>query len=130
MQRAGYLLPATVTGELWLKGLYPGIPGLSCPLRTLTGVPCPTCFLTRATVAALTGDLSSSLQWHLFGPVVAGGLILWSAVALRQRRLFPLQPRSKALIGIGIALVAYWIVRLVLSYGFGFVGGLGFPAHG
>ena len=130
MQRAGYLLPATVTGALWLKGLHPGLPGLSCPLRTLTGVPCPTCFLTRATVAALTGDLSSSLQWHLFGPVVAGGLILWSAVALRQRRLFPLQPRSKALIGIGIALVAYWIVRLVLSYGFGFVGGLGFPAHG
>ena len=130
MQRAGYLLPATVTGALLLKGLHPAIPGLSCPVRSLTGVPCPTCFLTRATVAALTGDLSSSLQWHLFGPVVAGGLVLWSAVALRQRRLFPLQPRSKALIGIGIALVAYWIVRLVLSYGFGFVGGLGFPAHG
>ena len=129
MQRAGYLLPATVTGALWLKGLYPGIPGLSCPLRSLTGVPCPTCFLTRATVAALTGDLSSSLQWHHFGPVVAGGLVLWSAVALRQRRLFPLQPRSKAFIGIGIALVAYWIVRLALSYGFGCVDGLGFPAH-
>ena len=122
MQRAGYLLPATLTSALWLKELHPGLPGLGCPLRALTGVPWPTCFLTRATSAALTGDLGSSLRWHLFGPVVAGGLILWSAVALRQRRLFPLQPRSKALIGIGIALVAYWIVRLVLSYGFGFVG--------
>ena len=130
MQRAGFLLPATLTGALWLKGLHPGLPGLSCPLRALTGVPCPTCFLTRATAAALSGDLSGSLQWHLFGPVVAGGLVLWSAVALHQRRLFPLQPRSKAFIGIGIALIAYWIVRLVLSYGFGFVDGLGFPAHG
>ena len=130
MQRAGYLLPTVLTGALWLKGLHPGLPGLGCPLRALTGVPCPTCFLTRATAAALTGDLSSSLQWHLFGPVVAGVLVLWSAVALHQRRLFPLQPRSKAFIGIGIALVAYWIVRLLLSYGFGFVGGLGFPADG
>ena len=130
MQRAGYLLPASVTGALWLKGLHPGIPGLSCPLRALTGVPCPTCFLTRATAAALTGDLSGSLQWHFFGPLAAGCLVLWSASALHQRRLFPLHPQSKAFIGICIALIAYWIVRLVLSYGFGFVGGLGFPTQG
>ena len=89
MQRAGYLLPATVTGALWLKGLHPGIPGLGCPLRALTGVPCPTCFLTRATSAALTGDLGGSLQWHLFGPIAALGMVFWSVLALQQRRLIP-----------------------------------------
>ena len=124
----GFVLPATLTGALWLKGLHPSLPGLGGPRRALTGVPCPTCFLTRATAAALTGDVSGSLQWHLFGPVVAGGLVLWSAVALHQRRLSPLQLRSKAFISIGIALTAYWIVRVVVSYGFGLVGGLGFPA--
>ena len=112
MQRAGYLLPATVTGALWLKGLYPGIPGLSCPLRTLTGVPCPTCFLTRATAAALTGDLSGSLQWHLFGPIAALGLLVWSVLALQQRRIIPKGLPLWSLPVGGGALISYWLLRL------------------
>ncbi|MDP6193995.1 MAG: DUF2752 domain-containing protein, partial [Prochlorococcaceae cyanobacterium ETNP18_MAG_1] len=69
MQHAGYLLPATLTGYLWSKGLQPALPGWPCPLRALTGIPCPTCFLTRATSDALLGDLSSSFEWHAFGPL-------------------------------------------------------------
>ena len=112
MQRAGYLLPATLTSALWLKGLHPGLPGLGCPLRALTGVPCPTCFLTRATAAALTGDLSGSLQWHLFGPVVAVVLVLWSVVALRQRRLIPRGVPLWPLPLVGGGLISYWLLRL------------------
>ena len=112
MQRAGYLIPATLTGALWLKGLHPGLPGLGCPLRALTGVPCPTCFLTRATAAALTGDLSGSLQWHLFGPVVAVVLVLWSVVALRQRRLIPRSMPLWPLPLVGGGLISYWLLRL------------------
>ena len=112
MQRAGYLLPATLTGALLLKGLHPGIPGLSCPMRALTGVPCPTCFLTRATSAALTGDLSGSLQWHLFGPIAALGLALWSVLALRQRRLIPQGLPLWPIPWMGGALISHWLLRL------------------
>ena len=112
MQRAGYLIPATLTGALWLKGLHSGLPGLGCPLRALTGVPCPTCFLTRATAAALTGDLSGSLQWHLFGPVVAAVLVLWSVLALRQRRLIPRGLPLWPLPVFGGGLISYWLLRL------------------
>ena len=112
MQRAGYLLPATVTGALWLKGLHPGIPGLSCPLRALTGVPCPTCFLTRATSAALTGDLGGSLQWHLFGPIAALGLVFWSVLALQQRRLIPRGLPLWPLPVVTGGLISYWLLRL------------------
>ena len=112
MQRAGYLLPATVTGALWLKGLHPGIPGLSCPLRILTGVHSPTFFLTRATAAALTGDLSGSLQWHLFGPIAALGLLVWSVLALQQRRIIPKGLPLWSLPVGGGALISYWLLRL------------------
>ena len=112
MQRAGYLLPATVTGALWLKGLHPGIPGLSCPLRALTGVPCPTCFLTRATSTALTGDLGGSLQWHLFGPIAALGLVFWSVLALQQRRLIPRGLPLWPLPLVTGGLISYWLLRL------------------
>ena len=112
MQRTGYLLPATLTGALWLKGLHPSLPGLGCPLRALTGVPCPTCFLTRATGAALNGDLSGSLQWHLFGPIAALWLVLWSVLALQQRRLIPKGLPLRALPVVGGGLISYWLLRL------------------
>jgi len=94
LQRAGYLLPATLTGALWLKGLHPGIPGLSCPLR------------------ALTGDLGGSLQWHLFGPIAALGIVFWSVLALQQRRLIPRGLPLWPLPLVAGGLMSYWLLRL------------------
>ena len=119
MQRAGYLLPATLTGYLWIKGLHPSLPGWPCPLRALTGIPCPTCFLTRATTEALQGNLSSSMQWHAFGPVVAAILISWSVLAIQQRRLMPFAIHTWHLIAAAVALISYWLVRLGLNFGLG-----------
>ena len=52
-------------------------PPLACPLRTLTGVPCPLCGMTRSVVAAMHGHLFESLR---FNP--AGFLVVLLAVAL------------------------------------------------
>jgi len=117
------VLPAALTGYLWLKGRQPHLPGWGCPLRSLTGIPCPTCFLTRATGLALRGDLQGSLQQHAFGPLVAFGLVGWTLLALRQRRLWPrikLGPATSRM-GPGTlalaasALLAYWLLRLTLQ---------------
>lgn len=91
----------------------PHLPGWSCPLRVLTGIPCPTCFLTRATALALRGNLQTSWQWHPLGPLVAAGLLAWSLTALRQRRLVPPHLALWPLMGAGGALVmAVWLARL------------------
>ena len=122
------MLPAALSSYLWLKGLHPGLPGWPCPLRAITGIPCPTCFLTRATSAALVGDLGSSLQLHLFGPLAAATLLGWSAVAIRQRRLVP---RGLPAWPLGLAaagLTLYWLLRLWLSFGLGWKGFPAFPA--
>ena len=113
------MLPAALTGYLWLKGGQPHLPGWSCPLRALTGIPCPTCFLTRATELALRGDLQAAVRWHAFGPVAAAALVLWSVAAIRQRRLLPqaghrwLIPRPIAFATAG--LLGYWLTRLGLQ---------------
>ena len=89
-------------------------------MRALTGIPCPTCFLTRAISTALTGDFDSALDWHLFGPVMAAVLIGWSVVSIRQRRLMPrgvfrrAAARRTLALGTGL-LLAYWLLRLSIN---------------
>lgn len=121
VRHSGYLLPATLTGYLWLKGSQHAwtLPGFPCPMRALTGIPCPTCFLTRATCSSLSGRLDEAFHWHAFGPLVAMALLVWSFDAIRFRRLRPRGLRSWHLISASVALLSYWILRVGLSYGFG-----------
>lgn len=44
-----------------------------CPLRTLTGLPCPLCGSTRGVIAAIHGDLGSAVA---FNPASIGVLVL------------------------------------------------------
>ena len=49
-------------------------------------------------------------------------------MALYRRRLLPL-PGGKAFwLGVAMALLLFWLLRLTLGYGFGVEGILGFPA--
>lgn len=41
-----------------------------CPLRHWTGIPCPTCGMTRSFMAIVRGDGYQALTEHLFGPVL------------------------------------------------------------
>ncbi|MEC8442529.1 MAG: DUF2752 domain-containing protein [Cyanobacteriota bacterium] len=115
IQTTGYLLPATLTGYLWLKGLHPGLPGWGCPLRELTGIPCPTCFLTRATAAALIGDVKTSVSLHVFGPIVACVLIYWSLFSLKNKNINAGRPKRHIIQPIGIGVIGYWLIRLAFD---------------
>lgn len=127
LRHAGSLLPTAATSFLVAKGLHPGIPGISCPFRALTGIPCPGCFLTRATAAALTGHWSRSIELHVFGPLTAALIVAWSIQSLRTKHLFP-KNVSLAWIPIGAsALFSYWLLRVILTYVYPTHGILTFP---
>jgi Protein of unknown function (DUF2752) len=51
----------------------------SCPLRALTGVPCPFCGMTRGTIALVHGDVLHSLALNpgVLLAVVTAAFLLW-----------------------------------------------------
>ncbi len=81
---------AAMLGIAAVRPMLPVEPGLPCPLRTLTGVPCPLCGMTRSVTAAVHGHLAHSLVLNPGGIVavmlavalLAGWLLGW-----RVRRL-------------------------------------------
>lgn len=119
LERCSPLLPAGLTALLVLKGLHPGLPGISCPLRALTGIPCPTCYLTRATAASLVGQWNDAVAMHAFGPLAAVALLVWSVQALRSRRLIPKGLQGSQLALVGAALLIYWTARMGMTYALG-----------
>ena len=113
--RRKYFLPSVLVSYLYLKNYY-SLPGISCPFMQITGLPCPTCFLTRSTCLALQGDLENSFRMHIFGPFIALFLIIWSIKSIKTKKVFPFLINEKFLLIFSLSLLIYWIFRMF--YGF------------
>lgn len=83
----GFLaVPATV---LALRLLGYDVSLWGCPLKALTGIPCPTWGMTRSVVAIATLHPHQALHYHLFGPLVlllAPALVITLASELYARQ--------------------------------------------
>lgn len=117
---AAAIVGGLVVGALAAAGVGPAaawrdaiaMHGPGCPFLYATGVPCPFCGLTRATLALGAGDWHTALVLHPLAPlVVAGTLVLMLAVALgRSERLLA----GRRALWLLAAIAAIWILRLVI----------------
>jgi len=83
----------------------PGNPGLPCPLRTVTGVPCPFCGLTTSVKAVLHGDGHAAWAANPFGILIVAFAVV---LVVRPRwRHFSL-PTVIVLTGVAIS----WLFEL------------------
>ena len=100
LRRLGLALLAIGT----LLAYAPIHPGLLCPLRASTGVPCPFCGMTTSVKASLRMDFATA-----FAANPAGILVVASAVVLAFWR-----PRSikVPLIAVAAAGAAMWLFQL------------------
>jgi hypothetical protein len=96
------------------------LPLPACAFHSITGHSCLTCGMTRSLHAITHGDLAASLQFHLFGPIVFFGALLFvlffAAEAIRGKQ-FSLQlsgrTRKYAAMCFAIVWLVYWGARLV-----------------
>jgi Protein of unknown function (DUF2752) len=124
--------PRSVPEQLGLVGLgaaaasfvYPAISretgiGLPCPLRTLTGVPCPMCGMTTAATGLAAGDLQVALAANPFVLVLAAlTLVMAALMAARAAGLapppaqWPASRRRQAYWAVAALLTASWAFQL------------------
>ena len=93
------------------------LPLPACPLKTLTGLPCATCGLTRWALALGAGDWRGALHWH---PVASLMLLLLPAAALWDARRawrgepYPALPQSPWARGLAFSLLlGTWVLQAV-----------------
>jgi len=89
----------------------PGRPATLCPLRALTGIPCPICGTTTAAVRLGHFDVAGALRANPFTIVAALALVIAPAVtAMRRSRGFlPLAPpirRRLAALCVAVAVLS------------------------
>jgi hypothetical protein len=94
-----FLLLASVSGFTWLYLNMPGnalsFPGEKsvCPVKNLTGLPCPSCGSTRSAVAILNGDFINGLYLNPLG-----FLVLFFMVMIPLWILFDLLKNKNSLV--------------------------------
>jgi hypothetical protein len=99
----GAAVAALVAGPV--LALLPGHAGLPCPLRTLTGVPCPFCGTTTSVEDVFRGHPLGAVQASLLGPFV-----IVAALALVVRR-----PRDAFRVPgmvVALAVLGLWLFEL------------------
>lgn len=93
---------------------------LVCPLRYLTGIPCPACGMTRSFIAIVRGDWSKALTEHLFGPMLFAGFLiatihiaieLFTGYKLTASYSQALTNRKTLILSI-VTVVSYYLLRL------------------
>jgi hypothetical protein len=84
-----------------------------CPFRRITGLPCPTCGLTRSWNAALHGQLRESVAFHPLGLLTVVGAAAIAAGIDEREPVLARRLRSRAVVGSIVAgWVAVWLIRL------------------
>lgn len=98
-----------------------GLPAWGCPILAATGVPCPGCGLTRASIEFVRGDFASSFQTHAFAPIFLFALFLMVVTLVlpeaQRKNLLAKIARFEARNGVMpwvlFFLMLYWVLRLI-----------------
>jgi hypothetical protein len=118
-------LVMTAVAAAQIAAVATGIGGWPCPLKSATGLPCPGCGLTRASVALLRGDFATSFSLHAFAPILLCGVAAVAVAALlpaARREAFAglvarFERRTRASYLVVAALLLYWSVRVLFLPG-------------
>ncbi len=88
-----------------------------CPFKALSGMPCPSCGITKSMVYFYEGNLLKSIEYHVLGPFVIAFcvfvIVLFIVELKTKKNYFQNYLYNKKLAyGLAIFLIIYHSVRL------------------
>lgn len=99
------LLAAAAYATAWATGI-------GCPVKALTGVPCPGCGLSRAAVSLLRLDAAAAFRYHPMVFVLPPVVLL---VLFGKKPLMGAKVRERVLLWSVLGLWGViWVVRLLV----------------
>lgn len=89
-----------------------------CPLKMLTGFPCPGCGITKSLVYFYDGDIQKSLYYHILGPMVilfcvVTIVVLTTELITKKEYFNNLLFNKKLAYGLAVFLVTYHFIRII-----------------
>lgn len=87
-----------------------------CPVRNITGFPCPACGISRALKLFLEGDFSGAFRMHpFFYPVLL--LAVWAGI---QRYILgkTVKHLQYVMAVIGVGMIVYYVYRMYTQFPF------------
>ena len=91
-----------------------------CPLSFFSGLSCPGCGLSRASVLLAQGQWNAAIHMHAFAPVALAAVIFIAIAALLPRRhlqrmsvgVEAVEQHTGIAVFMGLALLTYWGLRV------------------
>ena len=90
-----------------------------CPLKMLTGFPCPSCGITKSMVYCYEGNFAKSLQYHVLGPFailfcVFMIILLWVEIITQKNYFQNYFYNKKIAYSLAVFLMLYHSYRLII----------------
>lgn len=90
-----------------------------CPLKMVSGFPCPSCGITKSIVYFYEGNMLKSIEYHVLGPLVvifAIGLIMLFLVEIKTKQVYfrTWFLNKRFAYSLGAFLIVYHAIRIVI----------------
>lgn len=105
---------AVVLRPFWLQLALLGLP--PCPLRAATGIPCPTCGTTRATVALLHGEVGIAFSLNPLATLAGMVFVLGGILAVAWVWVKAPLPQLPSSLSLGRALASGLVLALLANW--------------
>ena len=90
--------------------------GTLCPVRQISGLPCPGCGTTRAVLALLRGDIRQALEFHPLIFITLAAILIFILAYILRINIWKFKYANALLYFIFSIYIIVYIIRMILFF--------------